>query len=404
MDIRESIKIAVTTLIANKMRSGLTMLGVAIGNAAVIALVGVGQGAQNYTLDKLESYGANQLQVYSGSSDEDNGGDTIEPEQLVLSDAEAIATQAPAVKAVAPQINSSMQLSAKSRTANISLQGTTPEILYVTNSSVAKGRFFNRSEQQQSAQVIVLGPALAQKLFGSESPLGKDVEVSQKTFQVVGIAKAKGSSLVGGNPDETAYIPITTMADRLIGTRLVRGIPIDSLQVSAQNKQSIRSAAFQITNILTRLHGKKDITVSSDKSFEDLIGNIAGMLSLLLASIASISLLVGGIGIMNMMLVSITERTQEIGLRKAVGATNQAILTQFLLEAIILSITGGVVGLATASGGMLLIGIFSPLKPGISVAAVALAIGVSGSIGLIFGVVPARRAAQLDPIVALRSA
>lgn len=250
---------------------------------------------------------------------------------------------------------------------------------------------------------MTLGPELAQKLFGSEDPLGKEVQIANLSFLVIGVMKAKGS-FAGQNSDDIAYIPITTMADQLTGRRSPYGIPIDIMQVSAKDKQSIRAAAFQITNILTQLRGKQDIAIVSDKSFNDLINQVTQALSLTLAAIASISLLVGGIGIMNIMLVSVTERTQEIGLRKALGATQEAILTQFLIEAIILSVAGGLIGVGVGISGTTIVGLFTPFKPSVPVGAIAMAVGVSGGIGLIFGVVPARRAGQLDPIVALRSA
>ena len=401
MDIFESVKMAVTTLSANKLRSSLTMLGITIGNAAVITLIGIGQGAQNYTSEKLELYGANSLFVYVNY--ENAEGSTSETPQLVLSDAEAIATQAPAVKAVAPEISSQLSISYLDRNPKSRITGTTPGFLYVHNMNVAKGRFFNQSEQQQNVQVVTLGPELAQKLFGSEDPLGKEVQIANLSFLVIGVMKAKGS-FAGQNSDDIAYIPITTMADQLTGRRSPYGIPIDIMQVSAKDKQSIRAAAFQITNVLTQLRGKQDIAIVSDKSFNDLINQVTQALSLTLAAIASISLLVGGIGIMNIMLVSVTERTQEIGLRKALGATQEAILTQFLIEAIILSVAGGLIGVGVGISGTTIVGLFTPFKPSVPVGAIAMAVGVSGGIGLIFGVVPARRAGQLDPIVALRSA
>lgn len=363
-------------------------------------MIGIGQGAQNYTLEKLESFGPNRLSVFI--SYQDIEGFTTENPQMVLSDAEAIATLAPAVKEVAPRIGSSLSISYRSRSTKSSITGTTPAFLYVRNMTVASGRFFDTSEQQQNAQVVALGPDLARKLFSSDNPLGKEVQINNISFQVIGVMRAKGS-FGGSNEDDVAYVPITTMANQLAGHRSLYGISIDYIEVSAKDKQSIRAAAFQITNMLTRRHGKKDFTVVADKSFNELVSSVTGVLSLMLAAIASISLIVGGIGIMNIMLVSVTERTQEIGLRKAIGATQQAILTQFLIEAVILSVAGGWVGILVGIGGAMSVGVLTPLKPSVSPAAIALAVGVSGGIGLFFGAVPAQRAAKLDPIVALRS-
>lgn len=400
MHILESVKMAVTTITANKLRSSLTMLGIIIGNASVIAMIGIGQGAQNYTLEKLESFGQNRLVVFVSS--EEIEGFIAENPTLVLSDAEAIATQAPSVKAVAPLISSTLLISYRSRRTQTSVTGTTPGTLFVRNAQVAKGRFFDQFEQQQNAQVVALGSDVASKLFGSDNPIGKEVQINNLTFEVIGVMQAKGAFL-GPSQDDIAYVPITTMAEKLAGRKSPYGIPVDYIEVSAQDKQSIRAAAFQIINLLTQRHGKKDFSVVANKSFQNLVSQITGTLSMTLAAIAGISLLVGGVGIMNIMLVSVTERTQEIGLRKALGATQQAILTQFLIEAVILSVAGGLVGIGVGIGSGMLVAVLTPVKPSVPLAAIALAVGVSGSIGLIFGVIPARQAARLDPIVALRS-
>jgi putative ABC transport system permease protein len=401
MHIVESVKMAVTTITANKLRSSLTMLGMIIGNASVIAMIGIGQGAQKYTLEKLESFGQNRLVVFVSS--EEIEGFIAEDPTLVLSDAEAIATQAPSVKEVAPLIGSRLLISYRSRRTQTNVTGTTPGALYVRNAVVARGRFFDQFEQQQNAQVVVLGSDVASKLFGSDNPIGKEVQLNNLSFQVIGVMQAKGAFL-GPSQDDIAYVPISTMADQLAGRKSPYGIPVDYIEVSARDKQSIRAAAFQISNLLTRRHGKKDFAIVANKSFQNLISQITGTLSLTLAAIAGISLLVGGVGIMNIMLVSVTERTQEIGLRKALGATQQAILTQFLIEAVILSVAGGLVGTGVGIGSGMVVAALTPLKPSVPLSAIALAVGVSGSIGLIFGVIPARQAARLDPIVALRSA
>jgi len=401
MDIFESVKMAVTALAANKLRSSLTMLGIIIGNASVIAMFGIGQGAQNYMLGKLESFGANRLVMLASS--EDTEGLIAQEPTLVLSDAEAIKAQVPAVTEVAPMIQSKLSIAYGSRRMSTNVLGTTPEITSVLNTPVANGRFFDLSQQQQNAQVVALGPEAARKLFGSDNPIGQEVLIENLSFQVIGVMQVKGS-LAGDNPDEFAYVPITTMADQIVGRKSAYGIPVDYIQVSAQDKSSIRAAAFQINNVLTRLHGKKDFTIVASKSFQDLVAQVAGARSLMVVAIAGISLFVGGIGVMNIMLVSVTERTQEIGLRKAIGATQQAILTQFLIEAVILSVAGSLVGTGVGIGGAMLVRAFTSLKSSVPLMAIALAVGVAGSIGVIFGVVPARRAAQLDPIVALRSA
>lgn len=292
-------------------------------------------------------------------------------------------------------------LSYQERTTKANVTGTTRGILHVRMLRVDRGRFFDQIEQQQIAQVAILGAGVARKLFGSSDPLGQSFQMNRSSFQVIGVLQSKGTFL-GFNYDETVYIPITTMADRLSGKRSPNGIVIDYLELSASNRNSIRAAAFQVTNILTRRHGKKDFRIDANKSVQDLMNQVTGALGLVLAIIAGISLLVGGIGIMNIMLVSVTERTQEIGLRKALGATQKAILTQFLIEAIILSVTGGLIGTFIGVSGSLVIGIFTSWLLPIPFEAIVLALGFSGSIGLIFGVAPARQAARLDPIAALR--
>jgi putative ABC transport system permease protein len=377
------------------------MLGIIIGNSSVIALVGIGQGVQQYTLDQLDSYGANLLSVFA--SFEAEGGIHNEASKLVLLDAEAIRTQAPSVREVAPQISFQTSIAYRSRRSQTAITGTTPGLLFVRNRIVASGRFFTASELTQNSRVMVLGAAPAQQLFDGSNPLGQEVQINQISFQVIGVLQSKGAS-AGVNQDDLVYIPITTLFSQLDGRPSPYGIPVDSIEVSAINKQSIPAAAFQTTNLLIRRHGKQDFSVQSDQAFQSVVSQVAQGLSLMLAAIASISLLVGGIGIMNIMLVSVTERTQEIGLRKAVGATSQAILIQFLIEAVILSVTGGVIGTAIGISGTMLVAMLTPLTPAVSWTAIVLSIGVSGSIGLIFGVIPARRAAQLDPIVALRSA
>jgi putative ABC transport system permease protein len=395
----ENIKMAVKTLTANKLRSTLTVLGIVIGNASVVAMIGIGQGAQTFTQTKVESLGANLLYVFIGGQETEAGNGEVP--QLLLSDAAAIAAQAPAVKVVSPMLASSLTLNYQSRITKATVQGVTPGFLQARNMQVTQGRFWDEAAQQQDAAVVVLGAELAQKLFDRVPPIGQEIQLGNRSFQVIGVLQRKGAFL-GVNPDADAHIPITTMANQLVGRRVPAGIAIDQMEVSAQDRASIRAAAFQVTNILTRRHGKQDFSVIANKSLQDLLGQIAGALSILLSAIAAVSLLVGGIGIMNIMLVSVTERTQEIGLRKAIGAPEQSILQQFLIEAVMLSIAGGIVGIGIGVGGALLVGVFTPLKPTVPLSAILLATGVSGGIGLIFGVVPARQAAKLDPIVALR--
>jgi putative ABC transport system permease protein len=402
MNILENVRIAVKTLVNNKLRSSLTMLGILIGNGSIILMVGIVQGAQNYTLKQIESYGVNLLSIFPGGVDAGSWS-AEESWRLVLSDADAIRNYAPAVDRVAPQISASQLVTYRDRSTQPNITGTTPDFLFVRNSRVASGRFFDETEQQQNAAVIVLGSIPARQLFGYEHPIGRDVQINNISFRVIGVLESKGS-LSGMNQDNVALVPITTLAAQVDGRSSPYGIPLDSIELSADDPQSVKAAEFQVTNLLTRRHGRKDFTIETNKSFQDLVNQVGSVLSLMLGAIASISLVVGGIGIMNIMLVSVTERTQEIGVRKAVGATQHVIMMQFLIESIILSVAGGLAGVALGIGGVALVSIVTPLTPTVSIVAIVVAIGVSGSIGLIFGVVPAQRAARLDPIVALRSA
>ena len=403
MDILESIKMASTTLIANKLRSSLTMLGIIIGIASVIAMIGIGEGAQRLAAEQFESLGPNVLFITAGTQSSRRHTTNL-PKTLVLDDAEAIAVEVPSITSVAPQINARELVVYRNKSLNTGLVGATPSFLSVRSFDVAKGRFLSDDDIKRDDRVVALGSELAQKLFRNQNPIGQQIRIKNVSFLVIGVMQSKGSFL-GNNQDDVAYIPLTTMASRIVGRTSPYGIELTFIAASAKNESSIRAAQFQITNLLRLRHKitvEDDFNVQTQKDVLDIIGNITGGLTIMLGAIAGISLLVGGIGIMNIMLVSVTERTHEIGLRKAIGASQQDILIQFMIEAVILSVVGGLIGTLIGSGGTLLIALLSPLKATISPLAILISLSVSCGIGLFFGVFPARQAAKLDPIVALR--
>ena len=404
MNILESFKMATSTLVANKMRSSLTMLGIVIGNASVIAMVGVGQGAKNLAAEQFESLGPNVIFVVPGSEEERRT--TFDaPKTLVWSDAIAIKEQVPSVKEVAPQITGNQLITYRNRNASEQVIGTTPEYLTVRSFEVDRGRFFSDVDLQRNKRVAVLGSEIADKLFLQQNPLGKKIRVKNINLEVIGVLEAKGSFL-GNNQDRTVYLPLTTMSSQIVGDTSPYGTQVSFISIAARDENSIRAARLQIENLLRLRHqivGEDDFSVRTQKDVLEIVGTITSGLTVLLAATAGISLLVGGIGVMNIMLVAVTERTKEIGLRKAVGAKSGDILWQFLIEATILSAAGGAIGTIVGVTGIMIVGAVSPLAPTISPVAIILAVGVSGAIGLSFGVFPAKAAAKLDPIVALRS-
>jgi len=406
MDLQESLKMATRTLIAHRLRSALTMLGIVIGNASVIAMVGIGEGAQRFVNEQLQTLGPNVLFIVPGNRETRELGGLDVPRTLVVADATAIENQVPTVVGVAPEFNTRELITYRNRSANASVVGSNEQFLQVRGFDMAQGRFISELDLQRRSQVVVMGADLADRLFDQRSAIGESVRVKGVSFEVIGVMAQKGSNL-GLNYDDAVLMPITTLAGRIVGRRSPYGIEVSFIAVSAQDRQSMDTAEFQITNLLRLRHnirGDDDFFINSQNTLLNIAGTITGALTIMLAAIAGISLLVGGIGIMNIMLVSVQERTQEIGLRKAIGASQQDILVQFLIEATILSVAGGVIGTGLGVGGIVLISALTPFQAGISVVAITLAVSVSGGIGLFFGVVPARQAAKLDPIVALRSA
>ena len=403
LPIKDTIGMALGALSSNRLRSALTMLGIVIGNASVITLVGVGKGAQNLAEGQLSTLGANVLFVVPGNNDTSRRG--IEtPKTLVLEDANAILEQVPSVGRVAPQITLSETVRARDLSATATVSGITPEFLAVRRFDMAQGRFFSDADLQGARNVAVLGPDLAARLLPGGYPIGKEVRIRNQSFQVVGIMASKGAFL-GQNQDDAAYVPLSTMVSRLSGRDPTFGTSLSFVSVEAKDEKSVSAAKFQISNLLRLRHKilrEDDFAVRSQKDALSIVGTITGGLTLMLGAIGAISLLVGGIGIMNIMLVSVSERTKEIGLRKAVGARSNDVLLQFLVEALVVSSLGGLVGSLIGLGAVLAVAALTPLPAAIGLASVASTVALSGSIGLFFGVVPARRAAQLDPIVALR--
>ncbi|MEM1253108.1 MAG: ABC transporter permease [Cyanobacteria bacterium P01_H01_bin.21] len=408
MDFRESLKMAVKTLTASKLRSSLTMLGIIIGNASVISMVGLGDGGRRYINEQIQSLGPNVLFIVPGNRETRRLGSLEVSRDLVLEDANAIAQQVPSVVDVAAENTTPGLVTFLNRNANVSVVGTNPAFVTVRNFTLDQGRFISDLDLERTGAVAVLGNSLAERLFEEgQVPLGQSVRINNVAFEVIGVLELQGSNL-GVNYDDAVIIPITTQASRIVGRTSIYGIQVGFISATARDADSMQTAEFQITNLLRLRYG---ITRSEDDYFFvqnqdtllDIANTVTGALTLMLAAIASISLVVGGIGIMNIMLVSVRERTQEIGLRKAVGASQQDILVQFLIEAIILSAAGGMIGTLLGVGGIWVLSLLTPFEAAASGSAIIMTVGVSSSIGLFFGVIPARQAAKLDPIVALRS-
>jgi putative ABC transport system permease protein len=403
MDFGEIIRVALGALRANKLRSLLTMLGIVIGVAAVIAVVALGAGAQNAVKDRISSLGTTLLTVMPGQQ-RGMGVAFDQTTKLTMDDAKAIEEKTTTLNAVQPEINSRAQVQYLNQNTSTSIVGTTANYLEVRKYELDAGRMFTRSEDEGRQRLAVLGSAVVENL-GIRSPdaiVGENVRIKGLLFTVVGVLKSKGQTSPFGNPDDQVLVPIETGRFRLFGTDRLR-----SISVLAQSEDKIPDAMADVQKVLRREHrlvtGKPDdFNIRSQADFLNTLGETTAVFTYLLSGIAAVSLLVGGIGIMNIMLVSVTERTREIGIRKALGATRMNILLQFLTEAVVLCVLGGIIGTVVGSGGAAAMSAFAQWNTQISPASIVLAFVFSAVVGVLFGVWPARRAASLDPIVALR--
>jgi putative ABC transport system permease protein len=413
MNLLESIHVSFRSLGANKMRSLLTMLGIIIGVGAVIALLSVGQGAGAAITQQVQGIGSNLIFVFPGQSSQAGIRSAFgTAATLTLADAYALDDRkcCPDVASVAPIFTRNSQVTGGGNNTNTAVTGTTPSYSVIRNWRAARGRFFDERDLDTVARVAVLGKTTATTLFGSQDPVGQSIKINRIPFKVIGVMEEKGgTSFFGANQDDIIFIPITTAQQRLFGTaaQTAQGAPrVTSVLVSASSEKRMDVAMAQITEVLRQRHKiiyqQDDFTVLSQKDILGALNQITDILTIFLASIAAISLLVGGIGIMNIMLVSVTERTREIGIRKAVGARRRDILLQFLIEAVTLSVTGGVFGILFGSAIGALVNATGVIQTTIAPSSVALAVGFSIAVGLFFGLYPAARAASLHPIDALR--
>ena len=402
----EILHVSLRSLRANKMRSALTTLGIVIGVAAVVAMFAIGTGANRSVTAQITSMGSNLLVVRSGSMT--TGGARMgwgSSPTLTFADAEAIAEECPAVGKAAPTTAGGVQVVYGNSNWSTRAEGTTPPMLDIRNWTIASGRSFNDSEVRSAAKVCLIGETIAANLFGDEDPVGKVIRVKKIPMAVVGVLGKKGTNAMGQDQDDTLIIPVTTAQKRVFGSRF-QG-KVSSILVQAVDSNSISVAIDQVDGLLSERHRirddeEKDFTVMNLAEIMEAAAESTRTLSFLLAAVASISLLVGGIGIMNIMLVSVTERTREIGIRIAIGARTPDILLQFLAEAVILSVLGGLTGIALGSLVSFAIGHFAGWPTVISPLSIGLAFGFSALVVIFFGYYPASKAAALDPIEALR--
>ncbi|MHB9019779.1 MAG: ABC transporter permease [Minisyncoccota bacterium] len=394
-----------SALLSNKVRSGLTVLGIVIGIGSVIAMISIGQGAQNSIESNIQALGSNLIIVMPGMQrgvgtqiSSGRGSATT----LTNEDATAIEGQVSGIKAVAPDLSNRYQVTAKGTNTNTSIVGTAPSYTDVRNLEIDTGVFISEYNLKSMSKVAVLGPSVRDDLFGEGvDAIGQTIKINKISFNIIGITKAKGGS-GASSQDDMIFVPLTTAQKFLVGSER-----LSTISVQAVDQDSMTDVQDQITTLLLARHNivdstKADFSILNQADITASASSITDTLKILLGSIAGISLLVGGIGIMNMMLTTVTERTREIGLRKAIGAKNKDISTQFLTEAIILTFVGGILGVLFGWGASLLITKFSSIATQVSLSSVLLAFGVSALIGIVFGYYPARRAAGLNPIEALR--
>lgn len=404
MNLTESLLTALDSLMSNKMRSLLTMLGVIIGVAAVIALMAIGNGVSDSITSEVQGIGSNLLTI---STDFDNSNGV---QALSMDDVEALSNplNAPAVKQVAASTAGNQEVVYNGLLESETVSGITANYFSVNNlTEFTSGDGLTKNDIDASARVAVLGATVVEDLFGETYPVGKSVKINGVSYEVVGVLAEQGQG-IGGNPDTTVFIPITTAQSRLYPNRTRTGAKaVSTIQAEAVSEELADTAVTQVTNTLRDLHGitysgEDDFSIFSQTDLLETVNSITATLTAFLGAIAGISLLVGGIGIMNIMLVSVTERTREIGIRKAIGALRRDILTQFLLESTLLSVLGGALGIVL---GWLIARVASNLMDFgavVDIGTVALATGFAAGVGLIFGIYPAWRAAGLRPIEALR--
>ena len=405
MHLGETFRVALDALRANIMRSFLTMLGIVIGVAAVIAMVALGRGAQNSVKDRIAALGTTLLTVIPGQA---RGGGQVasasDRAPLTLGDAAAIENRATFVVAVEPEMTRQLQVQLGSRNTNTSIVGTTPNYIDVRKFSIAAGQMFTAAADAGRRRVAVLGAQVVADL-GNPPPasvVNEEIRIGGLQFEVVGVLASKGQGGGFGNPDDQVLIPIQTARYRLIGSDRLR-----SLNLLAPSEDDIPVTMAEVQKILRREHRLRqgqedDFSIRNQSDFLTTLGQTTQVFTLLLAGIAAVSLLVGGIGIMNIMLVSVTERTREIGIRKALGATQINILLQFLIEAVVLCLLGGVVGVGVGTGTAVALRLAFRWSTSVGLSSVLMAFAFAATVGIVFGVWPARRAASLDPIEALR--
>ncbi len=403
MNFRESFLTALSALFANKLRALLTMLGIIIGVAAVITMIAIGEGSQQAVMERIQSLGSNLLFISPGAS---RGGpgmvvQTGTSQRLRMEDVEAISAGTTAIVALVPELNRQAQVKYENRNWNTRIVGTVPEYEHVRNFSTVSGRYFTHAEEKAAAKVAVLGFNLVESLFPNEDPVGKTIRIQGSSFEVIGVLESKGQSGFN-NPDDQIIVPLTTAQRRLFGVDFLS-------QVTAQVLDPARSdtAFYDIERVLRKKHKLRpeqdnDFSIRNQADIIQTFQETQATFTFLLAGNAAVSLLVGGIGIMNIMIVSVTERTKEIGIRKAIGARRRDVLSQFLIESVVMSVVGGILGIVIGVVASVLISTYGNMNPVISLDSIVVSFVFASLVGIFFGLYPAWKAAQSNVIDALR--